>query len=73
MEPIGSPETSVANYESTLRNIPEERRPRIPVSIPVETKNTAESCPFIVKQSSGFLSLLLCLTLGFLFFLGAYM
>jgi hypothetical protein len=26
MGPIGSPETSVQNYHSTLRNIPEERR-----------------------------------------------
>ena len=28
-EPIGSPETSVRNYHSTLRNIPEERRSHI--------------------------------------------
>jgi hypothetical protein len=27
MEPIDCPKTSVANYQSTLRNIPEERRP----------------------------------------------
>jgi hypothetical protein len=26
MEPIGFPETSLKNYHSTLRNIPEERR-----------------------------------------------
>jgi hypothetical protein len=26
MEPIGCPETSVSNYQSTLRNIPEEQR-----------------------------------------------
>jgi hypothetical protein len=26
MGPIGCPETSVTNYESTLRDIPEERR-----------------------------------------------
>jgi len=26
MGPIGCPETSVTNYHSTLRNIPEERR-----------------------------------------------
>jgi hypothetical protein len=26
MRPIGCPETSVHNYHSTLRNIPEERR-----------------------------------------------
>jgi len=26
MGPIGCPETSVINYQSTLRNIPEERR-----------------------------------------------
>jgi hypothetical protein len=26
MGPIGGPETSVQNYRSTLRNIPEERR-----------------------------------------------
>jgi len=25
---IGCPETSVTNYQSTLRNIPEEQRPR---------------------------------------------
>jgi hypothetical protein len=27
MGPIGYPETSVHNYYSTLRNIPEERKP----------------------------------------------
>jgi hypothetical protein len=73
MESIGCPARSVANYESTLRNIPEERKSRIPDSIPVETKNTTESCPFIVKQSPGFSSLLFCLTFGFQFFLGTYM
>jgi hypothetical protein len=30
MGPIGSPETSVTNYQSTMCNIPEERRFQIP-------------------------------------------
>jgi len=29
METIGSPETSVTNYQSTPRNIPGGRRPRV--------------------------------------------
>jgi hypothetical protein len=29
MRPIGCPETSVNNHQSTLRNIPEERRPNL--------------------------------------------
>jgi hypothetical protein len=29
MEPIGCPETSVTKYQSTQRNIPEERRPHL--------------------------------------------
>jgi len=29
MGPIGSPETSVANYQPMLRNILEERRPQV--------------------------------------------
>jgi hypothetical protein len=32
MGPIGCPETSVQNYQSTLRNIPEERRSQIVTS-----------------------------------------
>jgi len=29
MGPVGSPETSANSYQHTLRNIPEERRPKL--------------------------------------------
>jgi len=73
MESIGCPASSVANYESTLRNVPEERRPRIPVSIPVETKILQRAVHSLLSNRRGFFSLRFCLTLRFQFFLGAYM
>jgi len=33
MGPIGCPETSVTNYQSTVRNIPEDRRPQITIFV----------------------------------------
>jgi hypothetical protein len=33
MEPIGCPETSVTNYQSTMRNIPEDRRRQITIFV----------------------------------------
>ena len=34
MGPIGCPETSVNNYHTTLRNIPEERSSRVLIGFP---------------------------------------
>jgi hypothetical protein len=33
MGPTGRPETSVTNYQSTLRNIPEEREPQLQLNL----------------------------------------
>jgi hypothetical protein len=64
MVPIGSPETSVRNYQFTLRNIPEERRPHLHrcgnlklhshiviISHIAHTRNIALSCKILLSKN----------------------
>jgi hypothetical protein len=52
MGPIGFTETSVENYHSTLRNIPEERRSQLHRGGSLKSLKLAGSCEYVNEHSS---------------------